>query len=782
MKFNNILNFRHAFWQLGVRLLMVLGLVNGLFFVAQLDQYERILNFKVRTLFDKEPPIHPKLKVFAIDDTMVSELGSNQLLLEEWAKVLKNIADYKPAAIVISQMFIQVMSDNPESRQVAIEALEAIDVPIITGSYFSRSVKFRAPLPMAEDVYNLQQYLLNEDGALWYENPIKEDIPKQPDSKMLYGSQADLQNIFKHYGHMMFISDSSTTALMRHGTDKVLPHFTLLIGKQLQFKGAQFYIDDQFVPLNKKMGINLNLIRFRSMLKKTNRLLLFYNEASPARRSAAVTEGDIVYIMPQFYTGGTEFKNTPVGPIPLDAINMSILNSILTKEWLRPITFLQNHWWYNVAAAVGFILPMAISVTGAMIVSLLISLMIVGSGIAAFVYGSIELPWINTFLFFVASSMLNALSRAIKVETNSKRMARALSGLLPANQVEAVIRDPAILDLKPTKKEVSIMFVDIVGFSLSSEKMASEDVFNEIKDYLVEIGDIVLKYDGVIDKTLGDGMVCFFGYDIGNPDHEINHALHALECAQTIQQLCYRRNVKAAKVGSSILPLRIGINTAAVIIGNLGGQRIDITMIGEGVNFASRLETSCEPFKIMVGDSTKEKIGEETELLSELIERQIQVKHYENLYQAFELDPFKDNKDKLEKLKTIYWAWADQKIIEDRIDIEFPGFLTMDVNNHCFEVINFSMSGFLIKGPSYLARGVSLNCSLDTADQRLSEELSANNLIPFLIEIKWGITTDDEDQFILGVRMTGLNLKQKKLIFDACCRYNTKEAVSISSF
>src|SRR5690606_6374571 len=101
---------------------------------------------------------------------------------------------------------------------------------------------------------------------------------------------------------------------------------------------------------------------------------------------------------------------------------------------------------------------------------------------------------------------------------------------------------------------------------------------------------------GYVDRTLGDGMLCVFGYSAeGGPGESQYHADQALTCAAAIQRKNIQRILDARSTGDAVFPLRIGINTAGVFIGNLGDSvNSDFTVIGNGVNFASRLEHSCD--------------------------------------------------------------------------------------------------------------------------------------------------------------------------------------------
>jgi adenylate cyclase len=138
------------------------------------------------------------------------------------------------------------------------------------------------------------------------------------------------------------------------------------------------------------------------------------------------------------------------------------------------------------------------------------------------------------------------------------------------------------------QREVTVVFSDLRNFTTMSEPLAPEDALGILNHYFSRMAAIVEKHGGVVDKYVGDGMMALFGAPVAHPD-DADRALRAtLEMSEALDDL----NRQWQKRGLPRIDVGIGINTAVVVAGNMGSEkRLNYTVIGDGVNLASRLET-----------------------------------------------------------------------------------------------------------------------------------------------------------------------------------------------
>ncbi|HVZ65153.1 MAG TPA: adenylate/guanylate cyclase domain-containing protein [Lacunisphaera sp.] len=161
------------------------------------------------------------------------------------------------------------------------------------------------------------------------------------------------------------------------------------------------------------------------------------------------------------------------------------------------------------------------------------------------------------------------------------------------------------LKLGGEEREVTILFCDLRNFTGLSEKMAPAEILNLLNRYLDRMSAIIEQHGGVIDKFIGDAIMALFGAPVALPDA----ASHAIAAAREMARALNELNRELAAEGRPPLAFGIGINTAQVVAGNMGSKtRLNYTVIGDGVNLASRLEElTKEPSydtPIIVSEST----------------------------------------------------------------------------------------------------------------------------------------------------------------------------------
>jgi adenylate cyclase len=163
--------------------------------------------------------------------------------------------------------------------------------------------------------------------------------------------------------------------------------------------------------------------------------------------------------------------------------------------------------------------------------------------------------------------------------------------------VEEVLKDPGSLHLKGERREVTILFCDIRGFTTMSERLDPERVVSLLNDFYTVMIDITFKHDGTLDKFLGDGIMAIFGAPIAHPEHALMSVRAALAMQEGMEAL------SAARVGRGNEPISvgIGINAGEVVAGTVGTEdRMEYTVIGDNVNLASRLGSNAKPGQILV--------------------------------------------------------------------------------------------------------------------------------------------------------------------------------------
>jgi adenylate cyclase len=151
------------------------------------------------------------------------------------------------------------------------------------------------------------------------------------------------------------------------------------------------------------------------------------------------------------------------------------------------------------------------------------------------------------------------------------------------------------------RRDITLMFVDIRGFTAMSESMAAQDVTEVVQMYLEHLSEIVFTWDGTIDKYVGDEIMAFWNA----PRAQGNHALLALRCAYD----CINRapELQQKLLAKGLPPIRwgIGINSGPAVVGNMGSRlRLQYTALGDTVNTAARFCAHAPSFHVLIGQET----------------------------------------------------------------------------------------------------------------------------------------------------------------------------------
>ena len=185
-------------------------------------------------------------------------------------------------------------------------------------------------------------------------------------------------------------------------------------------------------------------------------------------------------------------------------------------------------------------------------------------------------------------------------------MRHAFERYVSADLADRLEKDPKALDLKPgERKEVTILFLDVRGFTKRAEKMSAEDVVKFLVALFDRVSEPVFKAEGMIDKFIGDAMLSVFGFPIAHEDDPFR----AVVAAVRIQEDIRAYNRERVAWGLEPVGVGVGINTGIVVAGNIGCQRkLEYTVIGDAVNVAARLVALAQPGQILVSGSTYERI------------------------------------------------------------------------------------------------------------------------------------------------------------------------------
>lgn len=284
----------------------------------------------------------------------------------------------------------------------------------------------------------------------------------------------------------------------------------------------------------------------------------------------------------------------------------NIYNTIMTGEYITPAAI-----WISWLVALVFCY--AIALINRKLKSLSLRILYgIGATVVVFILGVLLMsvfriylemlvPLLSVFVTFILISIL----RFIFSEQEKSFIRKAFTMYLSSEVVNEIVENPNLLRLGGQEKNITALFTDIKSFSTLSEKVTPEHLVEILNKYLTVMSDIVLDQKGTIDKYIGDAIVSFFGAPLDLPDHAARACYAAIRMKQAEDKL----NEELIASGDIPMPLytRIGINTGAMVVGNMGtDNKMNYTIMGNDVNMAARLEGVNKQYGtwILVAEST----------------------------------------------------------------------------------------------------------------------------------------------------------------------------------
>jgi adenylate cyclase len=190
------------------------------------------------------------------------------------------------------------------------------------------------------------------------------------------------------------------------------------------------------------------------------------------------------------------------------------------------------------------------------------------------------------------------------VADREKRQVRtAFQYYLTKSVMEEMLKHPEKLKLGGDKRELTVLFSDIRGFTTISERLPPEELVRTLNEYLTPMTDLVFKHEGTLDKYMGDAIMAVWGAPLTQEDHALRACAAAVEMLEKLKELCKRW----AEQGRPLIDIGIGINSGHMAVGNMGSDmRFDYTVMGDNVNLGSRLEGTNKEYgtRIIISEFT----------------------------------------------------------------------------------------------------------------------------------------------------------------------------------
>ena len=260
-------------------------------------------------------------------------------------------------------------------------------------------------------------------------------------------------------------------------------------------------------------------------------------------------------------------------------------------------------------------------------------------------------------------SNIREIARLESAASLLRNSLKSFSSFVPLDIVRQLIKSGIPLTLGVEPRFLTVFFSDLENFSTHSETLAPDDLLVQISTYLEQVSAAISEEGGTVDKFIGDGVMAFWNAPVQRPDHVLRACAGALRAARRMERV----NDTWEAEGRPRIRIRIGLNCANVLVGNVGSSaRLSYTALGDGVNVAARLEGINKQFgtTICISDSIYERVR--AEILARPLKR-VQVKGRKTEFMIYELlafrasdDPELSVRDRDEQLCAMTWQASQQ--------------------------------------------------------------------------------------------------------------------------
>jgi adenylate cyclase len=366
-------------------------------------------------------------------------------------------------------------------------------------------------------------------------------------------------------------------------------------------------IGDLTVPTDGAMRLLINYRGPRGTFPKYSFADLLAGRVAPENLS-----GRIVLIGASF-AGSSDGYVQPFGNTPMPGVERmaNIIDTIVSRDFIGAPS---GGWRIVVVAAVLLVAALGGAVTEFLPTRLAA---LVGAAPIAAWAGTAQLafakdvwlPLIEPVAALATAAATVLLFRYWVVDRVGRRIRSAFSHYLAPSLVDQLVDSEAELRLGGERREVTIMFADLSGFTAMSTRLSPEELMALTNSYHALMVEAVEATGGYVNQFVGDAVMAIFGAPVPNPDHAACAARAALRVVASVMQA----KADADRRGVPGYAVKIGLNSGPAVVGNVGApKRYNYTAVGETVNIAARLEGVPEDYgcRIVVGPNTAAAIGD----------------------------------------------------------------------------------------------------------------------------------------------------------------------------
>ncbi len=357
----------------------------------------RIVDLALRRAVGREPPLDPRIKIFAYDDATLSMVGAPDLPVSDWMKVVRALSAKKPQLVVIDKIFAQLPPGEDLTEFLEVFAA----APVVVGAFVATdAIKDRPLLDLSLPAFAAENFLAT--GAA-----------RAPSGGFPYGPSAKLAAALgttPRIGHANLEPGGARRPFVAFEGGRVVPSLPLLAAKSIRLDAADaVYADGKSMPIDHLGRTPGGFVSPEAVTKRSYSMRALIERARAGGDISVVKEADIVVILPLMFTGNADFFDSPYGRQPGGYFLVSDLNDVLIGRYTRPLPsrgILVCLW-----GVLGIYLGMRARLGRALVLVVAATAFACALGVAGFAFADVVSPWLPSALATLGCGTIMYLER-----------------------------------------------------------------------------------------------------------------------------------------------------------------------------------------------------------------------------------------------------------------------------------------------------------------------------------------------------------------------------------
>ncbi|MDD2897084.1 MAG: adenylate/guanylate cyclase domain-containing protein [Desulfuromonadaceae bacterium] len=552
-------------------------------------------------------PLKPpsSVVIVAIDNKSVKEIGRWPWSRQIIGELISGMAEYGVKITALDMVFSE--TQNSAADHALAENI-ALSGNVVAGHFFRDEMHPIDPDVLAQIQSSKIRHLHIDPGVtsvplISYAN-LDANIAAIGQGALTYGFFnviSDSDGLFRQLPLLMLYNGDIYPSMVL----QALKHFThetaqVSIGKS---GVREIRVGGESIPSNQEGSLSVNFYGPGGTIKTYSAVDIIKKRLQPN-----ALQGKLAFV------GFTEMGIYDVRPTPFDSILPGVeIHASAAANALERRFIIHNNSTIFAERVILLLLPFVLSLllcsapsaSIGFLSGCVFSMLYCAANYLLYSRYLIDLSILPPLVALGTTTLGSEIYRSLVIDRKGRYMKKAFSNYVSPDLVNRIMKNPDNLKLGGEKREITILFSDIRGFTTLSEQLSPEDLVQLLNEYLNPMTQIVLEEKGTLDKYIGDAVMALYNAPLdvaGHADHACRSALKMIDRLEMINRSFIERGIKPIDIG-------IGINTGEAVVGNMGSaMHFDYTAIGDSVNLASRLEGLNKMYgtHIIVSESTRQ--------------------------------------------------------------------------------------------------------------------------------------------------------------------------------